>query len=351
MQTNGAKTYTWDARNRLTAIGGASPASFAYDVADRRTTKSTPITSGISTQITFDGANPVLEKQGTTVTGANLTGLGIDSYLARTDGTTETYPLTDHLGNVIALTDATGNIVTTYVYEPYGATTQTGAPSANPHQYTGRENDGTGLYYYRARYYDPQLMRFISEDPIGLAGGVNSYAYVGGNPVSRTDPTGLLFGGLVNAGECYGDSAAQHWADKQVQTGNPLYMVPGLLASLWTPSTSDTTAMTLALGGMAGSGLANLGAYVKNPILYEVGSKTVPTSLFNQLGLGGMSAVERGAALLAAKGPNWVAGLSSGPWLTTLLAGPTPGGFLVFAGAAAAANYLYGGSKQKCGCN
>ncbi len=191
MQINGAKTYTWDARNRLTAIGGAAPASFAYDVADRRIAKTSPITSNINTQITFDGANPVLEKQGTTVTGANLTGLGIDSYLARTDGTTETYPLTDHLGNVIALTDTTGNIGTTYVYEPYGATTQTGAPSTNPHQYTGRESDGTGLYYYRARYYDPQLMRFISEDPIGLAGGVNAYGYVGGNPVSYRDPLGL----------------------------------------------------------------------------------------------------------------------------------------------------------------
>jgi hypothetical protein len=47
------------------------------------------------------------------------------------------------------------------------------------------------LYFYRARYYDPQLMRFISEDPIGLAGGMNSYAYVKGNPHRYTDPFGL----------------------------------------------------------------------------------------------------------------------------------------------------------------
>ena len=68
MQTNGTKTYTWDARNRLTAIGGAAPASFAYDVTVRRIAKTSPITSNINTQITFDGANPVLEKQGATVT-------------------------------------------------------------------------------------------------------------------------------------------------------------------------------------------------------------------------------------------------------------------------------------------
>lgn len=57
-------------------------------------------------------------------------------------------------------------------------------------QYTGRENDGAGLYYYRARYYDPLLKRFLSEDPIGIAGSLNVYGYAGGNPVNLIDPTG-----------------------------------------------------------------------------------------------------------------------------------------------------------------
>jgi RHS repeat-associated protein len=67
----------------------------------------------------------------------------------------------------------------------------TGAATSNPLAYTGRENDGTGLYYYRARYYLTGLGRFVSEDPIGLEGGYNTYAYVGGNPVSFVDPLGL----------------------------------------------------------------------------------------------------------------------------------------------------------------
>ena len=58
-------------------------------------------------------------------------------------------------------------------------------------QYTGRENDGTGLYYYRARYYSPELARFISEDPIGVAGGLNLFSYVDGDPIAGTDPFGL----------------------------------------------------------------------------------------------------------------------------------------------------------------
>src|SRR2546427_6895291 len=51
-----------------------------------------------------------------------------------------------------------------YTYEPFGQTVTTGAVSSSPFQYTGRENDGTGVYYYRARYYHPQLSRFVSED-------------------------------------------------------------------------------------------------------------------------------------------------------------------------------------------
>jgi RHS repeat-associated protein len=57
--------------------------------------------------------------------------------------------------------------------------------------YTGREWDPEAqLYYYRARWYDPQAKRFISEDPIALEGGINLYAYVGNNPINKIDPFG-----------------------------------------------------------------------------------------------------------------------------------------------------------------
>ena len=93
--------------------------------------------------------------------------------------------------NVLALTDAQQRTQTQYSYEPYGATMQTGLADPNTQQYTGRENDGTGLYYYRNRYYSPGAARFISEDPIGYASGqTNAYAYVNGNPVQFNDPFG-----------------------------------------------------------------------------------------------------------------------------------------------------------------
>jgi RHS repeat-associated protein len=109
--------------------------------------------------------------------------------------------LANHLGSVLALTDAAGAITKNYKYEPYGKVTTTGETSANPYQYTGRENDiaasgtnPTGLYFYRARYYDATMQRFVSEDPIGLRGGRNVYRYVNSEPIFHNDPTGLAPG-------------------------------------------------------------------------------------------------------------------------------------------------------------
>jgi RHS repeat-associated protein len=95
------------------------------------------------------------------------------------------------LGSTIGMTDSSGALVTTYSYDPYGGTMSGGAGSYNTSEFTGRENDGTGLYYYRARYYDPAIGRFINPDPIGFGGGINFYAYVGDNPISFVDPFGM----------------------------------------------------------------------------------------------------------------------------------------------------------------
>ena len=99
-------------------------------------------------------------------------------------------------------------MTTSDTYEPFGNATSSGATSTNSFQYTGRENDGTGLDYFRARYFSPTLQRFLSEDPIELAGGdANLYAYVFNRPLQYIDPLGLCgggIGGIVNAmlGRC-----------------------------------------------------------------------------------------------------------------------------------------------------
>jgi RHS repeat-associated protein len=118
----------------------------------------------------------------------------IDEILARTDSASgaTSYLLADEGRSTLALTDSAGALQTEYTYEPFGQTISSGSSIENGYQYTGRERDDTGLYYYRARYYHPLLQRFISEDPMSIsAPGQNHYAYVNGDPIQLGDPLGL----------------------------------------------------------------------------------------------------------------------------------------------------------------
>lgn len=189
LTSNTANTYSWDARDQMTGIAGAVTGSFGYDGVGRRRTKTI---AGVKTDYLYDGLNFVQEKNGATVNANLLTGLGIDEVYRRTQGATSSDILPDALGSTVALADTARALTTQYTYAPYGETTQTGAANNNTQKFTGREDDGTGLMYYRARYYSPTYGRFTAEDPIGFAGGYNLYVYVGGSPTTGTDPMGLF---------------------------------------------------------------------------------------------------------------------------------------------------------------
>lgn len=182
-------TYTWNARNQLTGISKTGlTASFTYDSFGRRTGKTI---NGTTTNFLYDGLSPVQEKAGATVNANLLTGLGIDEFFTRTDSVGVRSLMPDALGSTVALGDNTGTLQTQYTYEPFGFVSQTGAASTSSYKFTGREDDGTGLFYYRARYYSPRLGRFISEDPIGFSGDdVNFYVYAKNNPGLLIDPLG-----------------------------------------------------------------------------------------------------------------------------------------------------------------
>ncbi|MBI1810764.1 MAG: hypothetical protein HY035_07955 [Nitrospirae bacterium] len=165
-------------------------ASFKYDALGRRIEKTV---NGRTINYLYDGLDIVQEIESGTVTVNYIRTLNIDEPLVRikSDGTVRYYQQ-DALGSVIALTDESGTIKTTYSYDPFGNVTVSGEASDNPFQFAGRENDGTGLLFERNRYDSLELQRYISQDPIGLAGGdVNFYVRVWNDPVNWVDPEGL----------------------------------------------------------------------------------------------------------------------------------------------------------------
>lgn len=161
--------------------------TYKYDALSRRV-QSAPST-GASTNFTYDGQDVAQDKTSAGIITEYLNGPGIDNKIRQKTGNTLYYFAQDHLGSTTALTDSKGALAERETYDAYG---NTAGSAKTRYGYTGRERDSlTGLQYNRARFYDAQLGRFISEDPIGLGGGVNTYAYVRNNPVNLADALGL----------------------------------------------------------------------------------------------------------------------------------------------------------------
>ena len=136
----------------------------------------------------YDREDILREVRGAT-TLSYVHGRAFDEPLAVYDGAFS-YFHADGLGSIVKVTSASGVVNLTRQYDAWG-NLETGA-GEQAYAFTGREWDPeTGLYYYRARYYDSRLGRFVSEDPIGIAGGINLHAYVSSQPTALTDPSGL----------------------------------------------------------------------------------------------------------------------------------------------------------------
>ncbi len=190
-KVEGADTwgYEWNAENQLTRVtkNAVEQARFKYDAKGRRVEK---VAGGVTTAWTYDGEELSRQVQGAT-TLKYVHGPAVDEALATDDGSAMVYFHADGLGSIAKTTSAVGAVVLTRRYDAWG-NLDLGATTSG-YAFTGREHDAeTGLTYYRARYLDPKIGKFASEDPIGPFGGMNFYSYVDNDPVDFSDPSGLL---------------------------------------------------------------------------------------------------------------------------------------------------------------
>src|SRR5690606_24288795 len=111
--------------------------------------------------------------------------------LVSNDGEEMNFVHPDHLGAPQKMTDVDRNIVWDASFLPFGEEDSLTGSAANDNRFPGQRREAeTGLHYNYFRDYDPTTGRYLQSDPIGLAGGINTYGYVNGNPVMYTDPTG-----------------------------------------------------------------------------------------------------------------------------------------------------------------
>jgi RHS repeat-associated protein len=277
----------------------------------------------------------------------------------------------DHLNTPIQATDKAGNVVWSAMYHPFGRvaiTTPSPAPgypviTSNlrfPGQY---EDEETGLYYNWNRYYSPEEGRYVTQDPIGLEGGINPYLYVGANPLMFYDPYGLfmdpIWGAIYNA---TGGGTLPQWAvDGAAGFGDTLTLsitsrlrdLAGIDGGVNKCSKSYKVGGLVAIAMPLGYGvrnvkrvLPNFKEWARDPFWYEIGSKTVTDKLFNKLGT--MSPAQRGRAIVNEIG--WIKTIFSprGNWRRTLPTGPTPGGLIGTFGFSAAGLAYW--SYNNCEC-
>ena len=217
----------WDHRNRLVKVTQQTNfgtdtriLTYEYDAFDRRVVSHTlSLSTGLPARSTYwvwDGEQMALQFNDGDGGGPNaaflayrfLSGPRIDQVFHQEGTATSHWLLADHLGTTRDVVDDSGALVRHYVFDSYG--NLAGSTAHTLIMFAGREYDSlTGLYYVRARWYDPAVGRWTSEDPIGFAGGdTNLSRYVGNSPVNYTDPSGLRV--LIAARDLHGFAVGTH---------------------------------------------------------------------------------------------------------------------------------------------
>jgi RHS repeat-associated protein len=226
------KQYTWDFENRLVQVvnPGVGTTTFKYDPFGRRIQKSGSL--GVTNYL-YDGENIIEEIDSSGNLLARYTqSAWMDQPLAELRSGTTSYYEADGLNSITSLSGSVGALASTYTYDSFGKLTVSTGTLTNPFRFTARESDlETGIYDYRARYYDQNTGRFLSEDPKILADTASGYPYVRNNPVSLVDPRGEWW--------AWGWWCGPNWTGGRREEYNPAH------ASLYHPpwGATDTACM------------------------------------------------------------------------------------------------------------
>ena len=194
LQSGGMDTFIYDGLNRLIAANvNDVEATYTYKADGLRISKTV---DGITTKHIWNGNKISIELNASDAVIAKYIH-GLNLIAAESNGF-RTYYLFDAHGDVTHLTDSLGAVLRAYRYNAYGVEINPNPNDSNPFRYCGEYFDEeTGNYYLRARYYDPRIGRFITEDPIRYS--LNWYTYANNNPVLFNDPTGLFFNKIAKA--------------------------------------------------------------------------------------------------------------------------------------------------------
>ncbi len=330
---------TWDSRGRLTSatLSTGATVEYSYDAIGRLSGRSE---GSAEVSHLYAGLDVVVDHMNSGDTDY-LNGPGVDNKLRQSDPASgPLYFLQDHLGSTAAFADADGNVVEQQEYEPFG---DSSGSSLTRYGYAGRERDAsTKLIYNRQRWLDSKQGRFVTEDPLGASGGLNLYSYVGNNPVNYKDPlgeAGVWFGDyhlgddepwLIFTNESWMDisKGAAATLDGLIPFADPFsYAYADPCGKIPTEFRISQELAAISRDLYLFARVPNVGPWSKNPVMYEIGQKTLPTALYRQLAH--MTPIERGKWLVEHQG--WFKALFSygvKEYGTTIGTGLTPGAWL-----------------------